>query len=52
MKQYNVSEEEARQVVDRFIDWEIGVTKNLSGVPQRLVTHGLIIDNEEVVGDI
>ncbi|MHA1945577.1 MAG: hypothetical protein ACXAC6_03220 [Candidatus Hodarchaeales archaeon] len=49
-KQYNVSEEEAKRVVDRFKDWEIGTKKNYSGVPQRLVTHGLIIDNEEVVG--
>ena len=50
MKQYNASEEEARRVVDRFKDWVIGTTKNPSGVPQRLVAHGLIIDNEEVVG--
>jgi hypothetical protein len=50
MRQYNVSEEEARQVVDRFKDWKIGATKNPLGVPQRLVSHGLIVDNVEVIG--
>ncbi|MHA2175742.1 MAG: hypothetical protein ACXACP_05825 [Candidatus Hodarchaeales archaeon] len=50
MKQFNVSYEEARPVVKRFKDWEIGATKNPIGVPQRLITHGLIIDNEEAVG--
>ncbi|MFX0151448.1 MAG: hypothetical protein ACFFAJ_11750, partial [Candidatus Hodarchaeota archaeon] len=50
MKQYNVTEEEAQLAVNRFKDWEIGATKNLLGVPQRLVSHGLFIDDEEVVG--
>jgi hypothetical protein len=50
MKQYNTSEEEARPIVDRYKDWEIGGTNNPSGSQQRLVAHGLILDNEEVVG--
>jgi hypothetical protein len=50
MKQFNVSEEEAKRVVDRFKDWKIGTKKNLSGTPQKLVAHGLIIVNEEVKG--
>lgn len=50
MKQYNTSEEEARPIIDRYKEWEIGGTKNPSGSPQRLVAHGLILDKEEVVG--
>ena len=50
MKQYNTSEEEARSVVDRYKDWEIGRTKNPAGSPQRLIAHGLILDRGEVVG--
>ena len=50
MKQYSVSREEAFKVVDRFKDWEFGSTKSHSGVPQRLVAHGLMIDKGEVIG--
>ncbi|MHA2232021.1 MAG: hypothetical protein ACXAB4_06000 [Candidatus Hodarchaeales archaeon] len=50
MKQFNISEEQAHPIVDRYKDWEIGEMKNPSGTPQRLVAHGLIISNGEVVG--
>ncbi|MFX0094925.1 MAG: hypothetical protein ACFFBD_24535 [Candidatus Hodarchaeota archaeon] len=50
MKECNISEEEARPIVDRYKDWAIGGTKNLSDVLVRLVAHALIIANDEVVG--
>ncbi|MFX1254964.1 MAG: hypothetical protein ACFFCZ_25370 [Promethearchaeota archaeon] len=49
MKQFNVPEENARLVVKRYEDWNIGEVKNLFGVPQKLVFH-LIIGVEEIIG--
>jgi hypothetical protein len=50
MTHYKVTEEDARLVVDRVKDWETGATKNRSGVPQRLVSYGIVIKSNEVVG--
>ncbi|MFX1533370.1 MAG: hypothetical protein ACFFDI_03980 [Promethearchaeota archaeon] len=50
MKQYNVPEENARLIVDRFEDWNIGEVKKPFGVPQKLVFHLIIIGDEEIAG--
>ncbi|MFX0062954.1 MAG: hypothetical protein ACFFC7_12310 [Candidatus Hermodarchaeota archaeon] len=50
MKQYNVPEENARLVVERYEDWNIGEVKNPFGVPQKLVFHLIMIGGEEIAG--
>ncbi|MFX1253080.1 MAG: hypothetical protein ACFFCZ_15850 [Promethearchaeota archaeon] len=49
-KQFEVAEEEAKKVVDRYKDWKIGEPKSPFGFPQKLIFHLLVIENKEVIG--
>ncbi|MFX0063880.1 MAG: GNAT family N-acetyltransferase [Candidatus Hermodarchaeota archaeon] len=50
MKQYNVPEENAKPVVERYEDWKLGNVKSPFGFPQKLVSHVIIVKDEEIVG--
>ncbi|MFX0060947.1 MAG: hypothetical protein ACFFC7_02030 [Candidatus Hermodarchaeota archaeon] len=49
-KQFEASDEEAKQVVDRYKDWKIGEAKSPFRFPQKLIFHLLVIENKEVIG--
>ncbi len=50
MKQYNAPEENAKPVVERYEDWKIGEVKSPFGFPQKLVSHVIIVEGEEIAG--
>ena len=47
---YNVPEEQAKPVVERFTTWRIGSWIDLFGQKQRLISHPIIYKGDEMIG--
>ncbi|MFX0094602.1 MAG: hypothetical protein ACFFBD_22900 [Candidatus Hodarchaeota archaeon] len=52
MKQFNVPEETAKPVAERYNDWKIGEAKSPFGFPQTLIFHEIIMKEGEIVGRV